>query len=538
MNTEINMDGGNVEEPTGLDPSDGQPSDLEVATAPKTVRHRSLTGRIARGVLGLLAIGSPAADQAVNISQASAQEFSQQQPNISLELKASPHGSIAEDLAAVKSLQYSSPTESAPQVRIEATGAAEAFKAPLVVDREWVERNPQNIVAEVDLTDSNGDLIKQFTVLNNNVFYATPDNSVLYETHLEGNVFTERRQVSNVPIGNVQSLAVTADGRTLIAGGTVARGEWIGKVFLSSDQGQTWIEKSAKFNNLEGFTDQVRISGNTFMANNARFEAGSNQFLYDVVNGDIVNVRDITYQDQNGNPVAVGFVRDMRKMSVENDITTMITNGSNLLEYGLLVLRTNLSSGQGTVEHITQVMVNNTLTNLGYLYGNAFYTDQAGNQHVKTFNSTSQVVIDVNLRTLTATESYVAGVLNNKGIVGYSPDTLRINTLRIDTDAQGNIRTRAAGHYNNTTGVARAVAVTLETGDYVDLFPGSRSAIAEGGMQLKSVKGQLVEDFRILERGKAILLPDGQLLFTDGGFPGQITARAYLPLVTKTSSGW
>lgn len=80
MTSEIQMDGIKVEMQPGANPSDGQPSDLVVANASKTVRHRLLAGRIARGVLGLLAIGSPAVDHAVNISQATAQEFSKQWP--------------------------------------------------------------------------------------------------------------------------------------------------------------------------------------------------------------------------------------------------------------------------------------------------------------------------------------------------------------------------------------------------------------------------------------------------------------------------
>ncbi len=530
MNT-IEMDGVKVENPSSLNPSDGQPPDSSVVSQHHRRSH-PWAKRLIRWGLGLLTVAAPAADTGVNISKTAAQEFSQPQPAPTLELKASPHGSIAEDIEAVKSLQYSKPAEPASQVKIEASGSlTDTLKAPLVVSREWVERNPQNIVAEVDVTDNNGDLTKQFTVLG---------SSVPYETHLDGNVFTERRALTKIPMGNVQSLGVTTDGQTLIAGGTVARdNNAAGMVFLSSDQGQTWVDKSSKFNNLEGFTNQVRTAGNTFMANNARFEAGSNQFLYDVVNGDIVNVRDITYQDQNGNPVAVGYAGAMGKMSVDNGIATIVTNGSNLLEDGLLVLRVDTNAGSGTVQHITQVRVGNTLTNLGYLYGKAFYTDPAGDPHVKAFNFTRRIVFDINLRTLNATETNVAGVLNGKGIKDYQLNTFYANDLRVDIDAQRNIRTRVAGAYSTTNGDARAAVVTLETGDgFSDLFPATRSIIGEGGMQLKRINGQLVEDFTIIGRGKAILLPDGQLLFTDGGFPGQITARAYLPLVTKSSSGW
>lgn len=543
MKTIETMDGGNVEKPTGLKPSDGQPPELPVADASISQaashvapRRPSWVRRLARGVLALLPIAVPIADTAVNATQAAAEEFSKQQSAHTLVQKTPSHGTVAEDVETIKSLQTN--PEPVVPVKIEASASVtDTLKAPLVVDREWVEQvsHSINVVAEADVTDiNNGDLIKQYAIL---------DDSILYEMHLEGGVYTARKAVSRVPNDYIQSMAATLDGQTLVVGARP------GKILLSTNAGQNWADKTVEFPpDLEGVSQITRLAGDTFIANNSKFEAGSNQILFEIDNGKFVNVKSITYQDAKGNPVALGSAREMGLMSLDKNsgMATMISSGSTQLLEGLLVLNVDTKAGTGTVKQIAQVKVagQQNPVNLGYVYGVAFYTDN-GQSHVKTINDTLQTIFDVNLADSTATMFYFGNVLDDKGIADYNPGTLGLGSLRIDTDSAGNRWTRAAGMAGSSKVGTRAIVLTLEKPeDFVDLFPNVRSGVGQGGMQQKQIKGQLVEDFTILNGGKAILTSDNRLLFTDGDFtdkkvPGQVTAVVYLPVVMKnSSSGW
>lgn len=525
METPKSMEGGNTEKPVLNTPQLHETTSSDVKTVSGNVlKRRSLAGRLMRGVLGLLTIGAPAAaDTAININQATAQTFSKQLPTHTLEQTTPLHKSIAEDVEFVKSL---------PQVEASVS-LTDTLKAPLVVDRSKVEQNPINIVAEADVVGSNGDLIQQFTVL---------DNSVPYEMHLDGDVYTARNALTAVPMGNVQSLA-TIDGRTLIAGGQIAKATIAGKVFLSPDAGKRWVDKTDKFpSDLQGATQMMRLTGNTFILTNSKFEGGSNQVLFDVENGEIINVRTIKYTDGNGNPVAIGRAKQMSLMSFDQDsgLATIMSTGSTQLLEGLLILKVDSKAGTGVVRQITQVTAagQTNLVRLGYLWGAAFYSDN-GQPHVKTLNDTLQTAFDVNLTTLNATEFYYGNLLDDRGIADYNPGSLHLEDLRVDTDAAGNRWTRVAGLAGSSKIGSRAIALTLEKPeDFIDLFPTVSSNIGQGGMQRKQIRGQMVEDFTIFNAGKAILLPDGRLLFTDGGFPGKITARAYLPALSRQSSGW
>lgn len=507
MNTIEMMDGAKVEIPQPkLDPSDGQPPaeavDIKFASR-VTPRHRSWLGKIGRVMAGLFIVSSPVlGDNAVNISSAAAQSFKDRSDNTLI---------------------------------IEAAGAAEVLKAPLVVDRSWVEQNNQNVVAETVVTDpTSGDLIQQFTVL---------DNNVPYESHMEGGVLTARKALPVVPMGNVQSLGATLDGKTLIAGGQIERAINTGKVFLYSDSTKSWEDKTSKFPaDLAGATQMMRLTGNTFVLNNAKFEGGSNQILFDVENGEVINVRTVKLTDENGNAVAVGRTRGMSLMSFNKDsgVATMVSTGSTQLLEGLLISNIDTKTGTGTVKQITQVKVADQANpvNLGYAYGMAFYTDK-GQPHVKTINDTLQTIFDVNLVDLVGSMSYFGNILDDKGIANYLLGSLHLQDLRMDIDSTGRKWTRVAGVAGSSKVGSRAIVFTLEKPeDFVDLFPNIESNIGPGGMQQRQIKGQLVEDFTILNGGKAMLLPDNQLLFTDGGFPGKINAVAYLPALTKASSGW
>ncbi len=307
------------------------------------------------------------------------------------------------------------------------------------VSREFLEAHPVGIRATSYVTDAQGNVTKEYVVLQNGSLYNSQFDSV-------SKTFSMFSEVSKAPMENPSSLISSNDGNTLLMGGESPIRSGITKVYISNDAGKTWKNIPWPYQDSGGTIDLLKFTENNLLGNNGNYEGGVGQFVVQIdTSAKTASIKAANFETIRATNFNAGSAHDIHIASINpaTNKAEMISDGSLNLQQGILLFKDfDYVQGTGTVENITHVTINGVDTELGFLRGGAQYTDAQGHVHYKTSDRTLQLLYDIDLTTRTATRQSVGGLLDNTGVANYADGNLRLSGL----DINGNY-TWAVGDY-------------------------------------------------------------------------------------------
>ena len=403
-------------------------------------------------------------------------------------------------------------------------------------DLKWVEDNPQNLVATTELTGKEGNVTDKLTVKKQD------GKNILYKTSFDhdSKVFPEYQPVSEIPMGNVQSIVDL--GKILIAGGEENHTKEDTKIVISYDSGQNWRTVNWPYGRCGGTVDLLKVSNTVVIGNNGPSDPGvMSQFIINLdLDRQTEKVVPVRWQ-KDGQTIDVGFASDMTIASVDTEKkkVKLVSNLSMSIQQGINVFDLDYKTGEGTMENISSVMINGSKVGLDQLRGRGVYVDDKGNLHLKTSNSIMSYLYDINLVDKTAARLDYANLLDTKGIPNYLPGSLHIYHVDVYIDPKGNLLTKLVGGYG-LSGNTQAVLVDLETTDFINLMPNKHS----GGRSLRRMKinGRNVYEVNIAEYALATVVEGEKTArYVVGGLenttvpPQTTSSKVFLPNIQKSS---
>ncbi len=430
------------------------------------------------------------------------------------------------------------------------------------VTQEWLEQNPQGIKATSYVTDANGNVTKQFVLL---------DNNRLYESDLDTKtgLFSDFQGLSQIPIDNPTSLITSSDGKIVIVGGETPKRSGITKLYVSFTGGKplpdgtNWQEITWPYQLSGGTNDLFRFADGNYLGNNGNFEGGIGQFTISInQKSKIVRLQAASLATVQKTNLNLGSAYDLGVTAKGSTGTKveLASNGSLNIQEGFnLIHDFDYTTGSGTVENVTTVKVNGVDTNLGFLYGRGQYTDSQGHMHFVTNNMDRNLLYDIDITTKTATESDYTSWFGGKNLQNYG-GIAGIMAIQIIDDGQGNKHVWLGGGYNSTvdgfprTVIAHYVLGTNPSIDssaltVYDIEPNKHSGILQQkDMQIKTINTQKGIEFIDIGKGFLPINSDGSPIFgakpyrTNRGLGGSVVdflKRVYIPFSTNGSqAGW
>ncbi len=518
----IEMDGVKVENPSNLNPSDGQPPDSSVASQHHRRSH-PWANKLIRWGLGFLTVAAPAADTGINISQATAQEFSKQQPVHTLVQETPSHGTVAEDVEKVKSL-------------ISATESLSNTMALINMTEEELKNNPLDVRGKGYLKDADGNVTVQFRLNGDRSIDRSrvdPSTSQL-EAYLP--------YAQNTPVEYPQAFALHPEGRIAIQGGSEQPGglETRLAINLNFDRnGNTFEGVPWTFGAGTGVvTDIIFVPQiNKWLVTVNSIEKNTSIYIMTVGNSIIdTNIIPTNLKDR----VAGGLTTAAYDAS-SNKLTAYSAGSADIIG-GLLEYEINPQTGEASVRQL--------FPDAGFLDGLLVENDSSGNTKTVYANSPNQrafYIFDVVNGTSRAVNTSFRQELAS--IDGFLDARFYATRKLNDTFI-------SAGYYFRSTGVAGAIVITWREGAGQNAAPvflskqvvASRDGednpltIVYNGLELLKFGNSPVALAKINPLGEmaAAIGPDGKFS-PERYFPNkkaeQRLTRVYLPAVHKNFGG-